>query len=200
MENKDKHLQSIKSNIEKCGHHLYVIKDTGALPRFCYTIGLTQEIGSELILAGALLYSDEEVKDIIDEIIREIENDINTERVTTSLGVFTLKTVDGIIGNSSSGIIEAASFCKPVVNIGNRQQGRIRGINVIDCTIEELPISITLALSNDFKIKCQNCINIYGDGRASKSIVNKLISEPLLSVKKFIDINPIHEIKNKRDI
>ena len=130
--------------------------------------------------------------------------DTNKYKVIRSLGklryLSAMEHANALIGNTSSGIIEAASFCKPVVNIGNRQQGRIRGINVIDCTIEELPISITLALSNDFKIKCQNCINIYGDGRASKSIVNKLISEPLLNVKKFIDINPIHEIKNKRDI
>ena len=130
--------------------------------------------------------------------------DTNKYKVIRNLGklryLSAMEHANALIGNTSSGIIEAASFCKPVVNIGNRQQGRIRGINVIDCTIEELPISITLALSNDFKIKCQNCINIYGDGRASKSIVNKLISEPLLNVKKFIDINPIHEIKNKRDI
>ena len=130
--------------------------------------------------------------------------DTNKYKVIRNLGklryLSAMEHANALIGNTSSGIIEAASFCKPVVNIGNRQQGRIRDINVIDCTIEELPISITLALSNDFKIKCQNWINIYGDGRASKSIVNKLISEPLLNVKKFIDINPIHEIKNKRDI
>jgi len=99
-----------------------------------------------------------------------------------------MKHANLLIGNTSSGIIEAASFYKPVVNIGNRQLGRLRGINVIDCTIQELYQSITLALSNDFIIKCQNQQNIYGVGNASKHIVQKLIKQPLSVVKKFIDI------------
>ncbi len=99
-----------------------------------------------------------------------------------------MKHVDLLIGNTSSGIIEAASFSKPVVNIGDRQLGRLKGVNVIDCKIKELDESIGLALSSDFIIKCQNQQNIYGTGDASTSIVNELINQPLSVVKKFIDI------------
>jgi GDP/UDP-N,N'-diacetylbacillosamine 2-epimerase (hydrolysing) len=99
-----------------------------------------------------------------------------------------MKHVDFLIGNTSSGIIEAASFSKPVVNIGNRQSGRLKGVNVIDCKINELSESIRLALLNNFIIKCQNQRNIYGIGDASNSIVNELIRQQPSVVKKFIDI------------
>jgi len=99
-----------------------------------------------------------------------------------------MKHVDFLIGNTSSGIIEAGSFSKPVVNIGKRQSGRLKGINVIDCKINELTESIKLALSNNFIIKCQNQRNIYGIGDASKTIVNELIRQQPSIVKKFMDI------------
>jgi GDP/UDP-N,N'-diacetylbacillosamine 2-epimerase (hydrolysing) len=95
-----------------------------------------------------------------------------------------MKHVNLLIGNSSSGIIEAASFAKPVINLGNRQSGRIKGINVIDSEINGLKKSICLALSPDFSLKCQNIRNIYGSGKAAKKIVN-LLAKETLSVKKF---------------
>ena len=99
-----------------------------------------------------------------------------------------MKHVNLLIGNSSSGIIEASSFGKPVINIGNRQLGRMRGVNVIDCEIKELSKSIRVALSSDFIIKCNNQQNIYGTGNASVSIVNELTKQPLAILKKFVDI------------
>ena len=118
--------------------------------------------------------------------------DANKYKVVKSLGqlryLSVMKHANLLIGNTSSGIIEAASFYKPVVNIGNRQLGRLRGVNVIDCMIQELHQSIILAMSNDFIIKCQNQQNIYGDGSTSKRIVRELINQPLSVVKKFIDI------------
>ena len=118
--------------------------------------------------------------------------DTNKYKVVKSLGqlryLSVMKYANLLIGNTSSGIIEAASFYKPVVNIGNRQLGRLRGVNVIDCMIQELHQSIILAMSNDFIIKCLNQQNIYGDGSTSKRIVRELINQPLSVVKKFIDI------------
>jgi GDP/UDP-N,N'-diacetylbacillosamine 2-epimerase (hydrolysing) len=118
--------------------------------------------------------------------------DADKYKVVKSLGqlryLSAMKHVDFLIGNTSSGIIEAASFSKPVVNIGNRQLGRLKGINVIDCNIEELEKSIEIALSNDFIKKCHNQENIYGDGRSAARIVNELVNQPLSLGKKFIDI------------
>jgi len=113
-------------------------------------------------------------------------------KVVKSLGqlryLSAMKYVDLLIGNTSSGIIEASSFGKPVVNIGDRQSGRLKGENVIDCKIKDLSKSIRFALSSDFIIKCQNQKNIYGAGHASESIVNEIRNQPLSVVKNFIDI------------
>jgi len=84
-----------------------------------------------------------------------------------------------MVGNSSSGIIEAPSFCLPVVNIGIRQVGRMKAVNVIDVGYNKKDIkgAIVKALFNkNFRMKIKNCENPYGDGRASGRIV-KVLSE-----------------------
>jgi UDP-hydrolysing UDP-N-acetyl-D-glucosamine 2-epimerase len=99
-----------------------------------------------------------------------------------------MKHMDFIIGNSSSGIIEAASFKRPVVNIGLRQLGRLKGANVIDSTINSLCDSINLALSKDFIEMCNELKNIYGEGQAATKITHELEEFVPSSTKKFIDI------------
>jgi UDP-hydrolysing UDP-N-acetyl-D-glucosamine 2-epimerase len=112
-------------------------------------------------------------------------------KVVKSLGqikyLSAMKYVDLLVGNTSSGIIEAASFKKPVVNIGDRQKGRLRGENVIDCNLNSLQDSIKLALSSSFRNKIKNLNNIYGTGAAADIILDKLINEPISVIKKFRD-------------
>ena len=112
-------------------------------------------------------------------------------KVVKSLGqvkyLSAMKHVDLLIGNSSSGIIEAASFKKPVVNIGDRQKGRLKGKNVIDCDFSRLSESITLALSDNFRKKINSINNLYGSGKASDIIIDKLANAPLSVIKKFRD-------------
>ena len=98
-----------------------------------------------------------------------------------------MKYVDLLIGNTSSGIIEAASFQKPVVNIGDRQKGRLQSGNVIDCNINELENAIIQALSNVSPDNFKRYNNIYGDGNASDIIVDILSTTQLSVVKKFVD-------------
>lgn len=84
-----------------------------------------------------------------------------------------LKEAFILIGNSSSGIIEAASFKTPVINIGLRQKNRERGENVIDSSHnkEEILKSIEFVLNNnEFKEKLKKCKNPYGSGNASEKI------------------------------
>ncbi|MGO9571944.1 MAG: UDP-N-acetylglucosamine 2-epimerase [Desulfomonilaceae bacterium] len=109
-------------------------------------------------------------------------------------GYFSLMShVAAMVGNSSSGIIEAASFKLPVVNIGNRQSGRLRGKNVIDVCYARTEIAdgIRKALSAEFKAGLSNLTNPYGDGRAAGRIVDKLkqvsIGSTLLT-KRFSSI------------
>ena len=112
-------------------------------------------------------------------------------KVVKSLGqvkyLSAMKYVNLLIGNSSSGIIEAASFKKPVINIGDRQKGRLRGKNVIDCNLNSLQDSIKLALSSSFRNNIKNMNNIYGIGAAADIILDKLINEPISVIKKFRD-------------
>jgi UDP-hydrolysing UDP-N-acetyl-D-glucosamine 2-epimerase len=84
-----------------------------------------------------------------------------------------------MIGNSSSGIIEAPSFGVPVVNIGSRQDGRERACNVIDVGYDRAAIkkSIEKALyDNEFRKDVKLCISPYGDGTAGKRIADVLSS------------------------
>lgn len=87
-----------------------------------------------------------------------------------------LQFVDAVVGNSSSGIIEAPSFCIPTINIGDRQDGRVMCPTVITCEPKEREISMALdkAFSKSFRDSIKNAINPYGDGTASCKIKDKL--------------------------
>jgi UDP-hydrolysing UDP-N-acetyl-D-glucosamine 2-epimerase len=81
-----------------------------------------------------------------------------------------------MVGNSSSGLIEAPSFRLPVVNIGNRQQGRCRAANVIDVGYERAAIAqgIRRALQPDFRASLRDLVNPFGAGTAADTIVTRL--------------------------
>lgn len=89
-----------------------------------------------------------------------------------------LNVADVIVGNSSSGIIEAPTFKLAAVNIGNRQKGRIQSTNVINVgyVSKEIEKAIEKAISPDFQKIVSKCINSYGDGKSSKRIVDILES------------------------
>jgi GDP/UDP-N,N'-diacetylbacillosamine 2-epimerase (hydrolysing) len=97
--------------------------------------------------------------------------------------------VDGVIGNSSSGLIEAPSFKKGTVNIGDRQLGRLRANSVIDCEPNRNDISRALAIlySSQFQKDLKVTINPYGVGGASEKILEILRSVNIsdLLKKKF---------------
>lgn len=96
-----------------------------------------------------------------------------------SLGYFSaMHHALAMVGNSSSGIIEAASLSLPVVNIGNRQRGRERSTNTIDAQPEKELIAqaLSTALSSSFRKKTKRTENIYGDGRAAERIVEGVAS------------------------
>jgi UDP-hydrolysing UDP-N-acetyl-D-glucosamine 2-epimerase len=92
-----------------------------------------------------------------------------------------LRSVDLLLGNSSSGIMEAASFALPVVNVGIRQRGRERARNVLDAEASAASIldRIATAASEDFRRSLQGMENPYGDGQAAERIVAALTSVPL---------------------
>ena len=98
----------------------------------------------------------------------------------TSLGslryLSLMQYVDGVVGNSSSGLIEAPSMHKPTVNIGSRQSGRLRSASVIDAnpTTESIIEAISKLYSADVQQRLQDSQSPYGEPGASNALVTVL--------------------------
>jgi len=107
-----------------------------------------------------------------------------------------------LIGNSSSGIMEAASFALPTVNIGMRQQGRERAANVLDAAAEKTAILSAMRRANspEFRDSLEGMTNPYGDGHASEMIVEVLTSVPLgreLLIKRHVSLEAMERAARK---
>lgn len=114
----------------------------------------------------------------------------------TSLGqlryLSALQHIDIVLGNSSSGLLEAPSFKKATINIGDRQLGRIKAESVIDCEPKKESIlkAIEKAQTKDFKRTLTNVLNPYGTGNSSESIIKILKTVDLGDIlkKKFYNL------------
>ena len=125
--------------------------------------------------------------DYIRKYIRKnkLENFIFFKSLGNQTYLSLLKIVDGVVGNSSSGISEAPFFGIGTVNIGDRQQGRLMVSSIINCSISKISIvkSINKILTNNFKKNIKNEISrYYGAGQTAKKIVKKLL---LFNFKKY---------------
>jgi GDP/UDP-N,N'-diacetylbacillosamine 2-epimerase (hydrolysing) len=117
-------------------------------------------------------------------------------RAYTSLGqlryLSCIRQVDGVVGNSSSGLAEVPSFRKGTVNIGDRQRGRLKAGSVIDCAPDRQSISEALRTlySPEFQATLPEVRNPYGEGGASEKVVRVLQEYPLdqLLKKTFNDL------------
>jgi len=116
-------------------------------------------------------------------------------RAYTSLGqlryLSTVALVDGVVGNSSSGLAEVPSFRKGTVNIGDRQRGRLMASSVINCAPKRDSIAAALQTlySDEFKATLDSVRNPYGDGGASYRIVSLIKAAELNGIlkKRFYD-------------
>jgi GDP/UDP-N,N'-diacetylbacillosamine 2-epimerase (hydrolysing) len=113
----------------------------------------------------------------------------------TSLGqlryLSAIKYMDGVIGNSSSGLIEAPSFQIGTINIGDRQKGRIKAESIIDCLPNKKSIQRAMKklFSEEFQEKLKTVSNPYGEGETSEKIFSVIRSVSLdgLVRKHFYD-------------
>jgi len=133
------------------------------------------------------------INSLIDDFVRQ-----NSDRSIefTSMGqllyLSTMRQVQVVIGNSSSGIIETPSFKLPTINIGDREKGRLRADNIIDCglTSEDITNALEKALSSEFISSLKHMINPYekeGTSRIIKNIIKKY--DPKNKLKKvFYDL------------
>ena len=113
-----------------------------------------------------------------------------------------LRHVDMLVGNSSSGIMETASFSLPTINVGLRQQGRERARNVLDADPAAILEAVTNARTSEFRRSLHGMTNPYGDGFASDMIVKVLTTVPLsqeLLMKRHSTISgQTHALRNSR--
>ncbi|CDT44466.1 MULTISPECIES: UDP-N-acetylglucosamine 2-epimerase [Vibrio] len=133
------------------------------------------------------------INKMIDKYVAE-----NTEKAIafTSLGqlryLSALQYMDAVVGNSSSGIVEAPSFKLATINIGNRQKGRVRANSTIDVSVNKADLTSALAevYAPEFMASLKHIVNPYGRGNSSEKVVQTLKTVELssLKTKQFYDV------------
>ena len=163
------------------------------IPYFLKTMGKLKNTSLIITLPNA----DAGNKSIFTSILNFSKRNKNT-KCFKSLGqklyFSTLKYCDLVVGNSSSGIIEAPSFNIPTIDIGDRQGGRIKGPSVINCLInvKEFKKKLNIGLSSKFRKRLKKYSNPYYKRNTSKNILKILISKKInkkLIKKNFYDIS-----------
>lgn len=134
----------------------------------------------------------------INALLDEAEKQIHNLHVFSSLGVrrylSLMKGAEFVLGNSSSGIIEAPALKVPTVNIGDRQRGRLQSESIINCEADKESIcrAIDKVRSPEFQQICKSLVSCYGDGHAAEKIGKKIVEVALEDKidlkKKFYNI------------
>ena len=173
-----------------------VTLETGINKNYINELISALEEFKEINLIFTMPNADPDGRIIIDKIKNFcIEN--KRSKYFTSLGelryLSCIKYVDGVIGNSSSGLLEVPSFKKGTINIGDRQRGRSKAKSIIDCKPEKRNIiqAIKFLYSLDFQNKLKEVKSPYGEGGASKKIVKQIEKINLDGIlkKKFKDLD-----------
>jgi UDP-hydrolysing UDP-N-acetyl-D-glucosamine 2-epimerase len=140
--------------------------------------------------------ADTEGRKIIKLIEEFVKENNHKAIVFTSLGqlyyLSIMQYVDAVVGNSSSGIIEAPSLKVPTINIGDRQKGRIKAESIIDCkgTEEDIKRALDIIYDKNFRESLKNINNPYGDGNSAVRIKEILKTYKINSIEKsFYKIN-----------
>ena len=131
------------------------------------------------------------------EVVEEFASKHANAHFFTSLGqlryLSCIAQVDGVVGNSSSGLVEVPSFKKGTINIGNRQRGRLQAASIINCEPNQKSICNALGTlySPIFQAKLSTVLSPYGEGGASEKVVSTLKSINIENVleKSFYDFS-----------
>lgn len=129
---------------------------------------------------------------LIDEYVKKTANAHSFRSLNQLRYLSAIKYADLVIGNSSSGIIEAPSFNIPTINIGDRQKGRLMSKSIINCSPEknDLVNAINIGLSASFNDSIKNLQSPFGTGNVSKQIIEVLRKTDLTNIlkKSFFDL------------
>ena len=133
------------------------------------------------------------------QMVQQFVAKYSNARAYTSLGqlryLSCLAQVDGVVGNSSSGLAEVPSFKKGTINVGDRQLGRLQAASVINCepTRQSIDAALKRLYTSDFQLSLSQVRNPYGEGGASEQVVKTIKHFPLdgIAKKSFYDL-PVH--------
>jgi GDP/UDP-N,N'-diacetylbacillosamine 2-epimerase (hydrolysing) len=137
-------------------------------------------------------------------LIQMVENFVKSHpnaRLYASLGqlryLSCIAQVDGVVGNSSSGLAEVPSFKKGTINIGDRQRGRLQAASVINCGPVQAEITAALGrlYAAEFQASLGQVLNPYGEGGASEKVLKILKEYPIQHIvkKSFHDLPAIDQ-------
>jgi len=197
--NKDKFENSIDFKLNKKNilvtFHPVTLENSTAKEQFQILLNVIDEL-EETHIIFTKANSDTDGRVINSMIDEYVSKNSHKSCCFTSLGqlryLSALQYVDAVIGNSSSGLIEAPSFNIGTINIGDRQKGRIMADSVMDCDIKEKSIQegFQKLYSIEFQNKLKTIKNPYGDGGASKQIKDILTNIDLDNIlkKSFYDL------------
>ena len=131
----------------------------------------------------------EVINRLLDDYVARRENAVAYTSMGAQGYLSAMKYCAAVVGNSSSGVVEAPSFQKPTVNIGDRQKGRLRCRSILDCGTgtEEITRTLRVALSPAFALGCKNSRSPYNGGDTSGRIVSLLAA--------FLDSDLAHRPK-----
>lgn len=155
--------------------------------QFAVLLDALADLGPDIGLLFTKPNADPEGRALIDMLDAFVKNRGNAAAFA-SLGhrryLSAMALCDAVVGNSSSGLLEAPSLKKPAVNIGSRQAGRLRAKTVIDCAVEAG--AIKRAIAKAIAMRIGKSANPYGDGHAAERIVRilKRIGEPAALLRK----------------
>ena len=120
-------------------------------------------------------------KMINDFVFNQSERSISFTSMGSLNYLSTLQYVDGVVGNSSSGLAEAPTFKIGTINIGDRQKGRLKAESIIDCepTKKSIKLAIDKLYGHKFQKDIHSVQNPYGDGDAIEKIMSILSNKPI---------------------
>ncbi|MCI8752416.1 MAG: UDP-N-acetylglucosamine 2-epimerase (hydrolyzing) [Lachnospiraceae bacterium] len=182
MLTKEEALRSVgvkKCQYAVCTYHPVTIDDKDIVWKVCQFLNVAREFPNiEFIVTKS---NADQGGSNINMLLDKEEKNIDNVHVFASIGTWhylsLVKYCEFVLGNSSSGIIEAPALHVPTVNIGDRQRGRQQCESIINCgeSTKEIVAAINHVMDKEFKEACKAVGNPYGDGTASAKIAEKII-------------------------
>jgi GDP/UDP-N,N'-diacetylbacillosamine 2-epimerase (hydrolysing) len=177
--------------------HPVTLENQSSAQQMAELLAALEKLGQETRLIFTMPNADNGGRELIGMVEKFVTMHSNA-RAYTSLGqlrfLSVVKLVDGVVGNSSSGLAEAPSLATGTVNIGDRQRGRLKAQSVIDCAPQSQAIfqAICRLYDVEFQQTLPSVVNPYGSGGASDKIVHALHTHDFsdLLKKSFYDIEP----------